>query len=578
MNVRKLRARFRRLFPLSFLVLAALAILGGLLHPPNNYDAMTYRIPRVLHWLAEGHWTWIHTPDARMNTRCSGFEWLCAPLFVLTGSDRLIFLPNVISFLLLPGLVFSVITRLGVARRVAWSWMWLLPAGFNFCLQAASATNDLFGAVFALAALDFALRARESRRPADVWFAILAAALLTGAKASNLPLLLPCLIALWVSLPLLLRRPLASVTVLAVAAVCSFAPNAVLNLWYCGDWTGSVLEPAKYRIHNPLVGIIGNTFSFGLNSASLPVMPLPRSTGEKLARSLMPARFLEAFDNNFANPFGAYWGTGIQTEDGSGLGFGVSFMLVASVVAAWAGHRRLAAVGGRSRTTLLSPLERWLLLGSPWVSLLVYFANAGMGQEGRLLTPYYALLLPLLLAGPAQKMVVRRPWWQWCAFITFLMAASLLTMSPARPLFPAQSLLLRWGAKNAFLARSEASYLGNSQRYDGLGPIRTLLPDDIDRVGFVSSGNDIEPSLWRPFGQRRVEYVLPADDLADLRQRGLRYVVLGSEALRGRGQSLDAWLKAYDAEKVGQRVLTRTFPPYVPVDWYVVKIQNRPAE
>ena len=153
------------------------------------------------------------------------------------------------------------------------------------------------------------------------------------------------------------------------------------------------------------------------------------------------------------------------------------------------------------------------------------------------------------------------------------MAASLLIISPARPLFPAQSLLRRWGAKNAFLARSVASYFGNAHRYDGLGPVRALLPDDIERVGFVSSGNDIEPSLWRPFGQRRVEYVLPADTRADLRQHGLRYVVLGGEALRDRGQSLDAWLKAYDAEKVGQLVLTRTFPPYVPVDWYVVKIR-----
>lgn len=571
MNVRKLRARFRRLFPLSFLVLAALAILGGLLHPPNNYDALTYRIPRVLHWLAEGHWKWIHTPDCRMNTRCVGFEWLTAPLFALSRSDRLIFLPNVISFLLLPGLVFSVFTRLGVARRVAWHWMWLVPAGFNFSLQAASATNDLFGAVFALAALDFALRAREGRRLSDVWFSILAAALLTGAKASNLPLLLPCFIALWFSFPLLLARPAASLAVLLVATFSSFVPNAALNAHYCGDWTGSVLEAPRFRIHKPLLGIVGNALTFGLNCPSLPVMPLPKSTGEKLARGMVPARFLESFDHSFANPFGAFWGSGIQTEDGAGLGFGFSFLLVASAIAAWTCRRHSGAIGVGSVPTMLLPLERRLLLASPWVSLLVYFANAGMGQEGRLLTPYYPLLLPLLLAGPAQRSVVRRSWWRWCAILTFFMAASLLIMSPARPLVPAWRLLHRWGSRNAFLARSEAAYLANAHRYDGLGPVRDLLPDGIERVGFVSSGNDIEPSLWRPFGQRRVEYVLPGDTQAGLRQIGLRYVVLGGEALRDRGQSLDSWLKAYHAEKVGQLVLTRTFPPYVPVDWYVVK-------
>src|SRR5438067_3966883 len=50
----KLQRRFRRGFPLAFLVLALLAILGGAIHPPNNYDALAYRTPRVLHWLAEG--------------------------------------------------------------------------------------------------------------------------------------------------------------------------------------------------------------------------------------------------------------------------------------------------------------------------------------------------------------------------------------------------------------------------------------------------------------------------------------------------------------------------------------------
>jgi len=153
------------------------------------------------------------------------------------------------------------------------------------------------------------------------------------------------------------------------------------------------------------------------------------------------------------------------------------------------------------------------------------------------------------------------------------MAALLLIISPARPLFPARSLLGRLGTKNAFLARSAASYLGNAQRHDGLGLLRNLLPADIDRVGFVSSGNDIEPSLWRPFGSRRVEYILPADTLADVRQLGLHYVVIGSEALRDRGQSSDAWLKSFDAVKVGQLSLTRTFPPYVSVDWYVAKLQ-----
>ncbi|MBW8863621.1 MAG: hypothetical protein JF609_01620, partial [Verrucomicrobia bacterium] len=43
--------RFRRGFPLAFLILAGMAFLGGALHGAGNYDALAYRTPRVLHWL-----------------------------------------------------------------------------------------------------------------------------------------------------------------------------------------------------------------------------------------------------------------------------------------------------------------------------------------------------------------------------------------------------------------------------------------------------------------------------------------------------------------------------------------------
>ena len=162
MRRQKFRRRFRRPFPLAFLILAALAFLGGALHPPTNYDALAYRIPRVLHWLAVGQWHWIHTIFDRLNDRSCGIEWVSAPFIALLKTDRWLFLINVVSFLLLPGLVFSVFTRLGVRRRVAWHWMWLVPTGYCLVLQAGSIGNDLFGATFALAAVDFALRAKNA--------------------------------------------------------------------------------------------------------------------------------------------------------------------------------------------------------------------------------------------------------------------------------------------------------------------------------------------------------------------------------------------------------------------------------
>src|ERR1043166_5116448 len=120
---KKLRRRFSRGFPLMFAALTVVVLLGGLLYPPTNHTALSYRIPRVLHWLDTRQWIWIYTPNYRMNTRACGIEWLSAPLLLFTKSDRLLFLLNFFPFLLMPGLTFSVLTRLAVRPRVAWQWM-----------------------------------------------------------------------------------------------------------------------------------------------------------------------------------------------------------------------------------------------------------------------------------------------------------------------------------------------------------------------------------------------------------------------------------------------------------------------
>src|ERR1041385_6844723 len=164
---KKLRNQLRRPLPLAFAVLTLLIFLSGILYPPTNHTAFTYRIPRVLHWLAHGGWHWIHSPDPRINDRAVGIEWLSTPLLLFTRSDRSLFLLNFIPWLLMPGLLFSVCTRLGVRPRVAWHWMWLLPTGYSFLLQAGSAGNDTFPTVYALAAVGFACRASTERRASE---------------------------------------------------------------------------------------------------------------------------------------------------------------------------------------------------------------------------------------------------------------------------------------------------------------------------------------------------------------------------------------------------------------------------
>ena len=565
---KKARARFRRWLPGSFAVLALLVLLGGALYPPTTHTAMTYRTPRVLHWLAEGHWHWIHTPNYRMNNRCCGLEWLTAPVLLSIRSDRPLFLINFMPFLLMPGLTFSVFTRLGVRPRVAWHWMWLLPTGYNFLLQAGSLANDTFPTVYALAAVDFGLRAWVSRRPSDLWYSLRAAALLTGAKASNLPLLLPWAILVCALWPLLTRRPVMSFLVIVLAATASALPTLVLNVRYCGDWSGLVLEHAGMNMKNPFVGIWGNALLLLSNNFVPTFFPLAGWWNQS-ALSILPHALTAPMMANFEEGFMALGE--MPTEDWVGVGFGLSVLLAASLLASC--RAGSPANKGWAGSGLIPREVRWGVLVAPWLSLLAYGMKSGMNTPARLISPYYPLLLPLLLIGAKQAVIVRRRWWRAMVWGVLLLAVPVLVLTPGRPLWPAQTMLKKLLALKPgqrVLTRALAVYSVYDVRWDPLANVRALLPKGLSVVGFLGAADDIDISLWRPFGGRRVQHILLSDSPAQIRQRHIQYAVVSGGHLVDQGTTLTAWQERTGAELVATTVATTTVA-LGPRPWYVVR-------
>jgi hypothetical protein len=545
---RKMRHRFRRPLPFGFAVLVLLIFLGGVLYPPGNYTGLNYRLGRILQWLAHGQWFWIHTANFRMNDRACGSEWLTAPLLLFTRSDRALFLINFLPYLLLPGLIFSVFTRLGVRPRVAWRWMWLLPTGYNFLLQAGGIANDTFPAVYALAALDFGCRAWVSRRAADVWLSLLAVALLTGAKASNLPLLLPWAILTVALVPLLWRKPAPTALVVLLAALVSFLPTAVLNAHFLqGDWSGLSIEDAGMNMKNPAVGIWGNALLLLLNNFVPPLFP-PAGWWNQHALSLLPNVLVAPLTANFQPGFHVLGE--LPTEDWAGIGFGLSVLLAASVgVAVWQRLPMMPAVG----TARLIParLRRWVLV-APWMALLAYCMKSGMVTPQRLIAPYYPLLLPGLLAVAGQSQIVCRRWWRVMAGGVWALALAVLVLTPDRPLWPAKTILSRLSGQypdQRLLARARKVYAVYAERPDPLAGVRVLLPSDLEVVGFIGTKDDCDISLWRPLGGRRVEHFLLTDPPEQIRER-VQYMVVGGFNLKEQDLTFDAWLQASGAEFV----------------------------
>lgn len=567
LNWRKLRWRGRHFFPLAFAVLAGLAILGGVLHAPSNYDGLTYRTPRVLHWLEEGQWHWIHTALPRLNMRATGFEWATAPLLVFLRTDRFNFLFNAVSFLLLPGLAFSLLTRLGVRPRVAWHWMWLLPTGYTYLLQAGSIGNDLFGAVFGLAAIDFALRARTGGRSADFHWSVLAIALVTGSKSSNLILGLPWLFAIWPALRVIWREPAKTLFIGLLAALISVVPTALLNIRYCGDWSGQVLENAAFG-GQPVLRLAVNTIGFTLQNFVPPVFPLASQWNAWVKQALPPA-LAEKLARHFEGAAASFRLGELQVEEAAGLGLGVCALLMLSVGAAWKAAQPTRLRAGKR------PTYTWQVCLGAWLSTLFFMSQSGLSGAVRYLAPFYFVLAAPLLWGNGHRALPVRRWWRVAATAVFALAAVLLVLNPARPLWPARTVLSALGAENArgpVVRRAWAVYSIYSQRADAFAPARVLLPADANPLGFVTF-DDPETSLWRPFGSRRILHVQRTETAADLHRRGLKYVLVSSEVLQNHwGISLDSWLAQVDGERLAT-VPLELRASAGPKDWHVVRLR-----
>jgi len=563
----KLRWRFRHSLPAVFLGYALITFVSGLLYAPSNFDALSYRLPRVLHWLSEHRWHWIATSNPRLNVSATGFEWLSAPALALARTDRWLFLINIVCYLLFPGLVFGVLTRLGVNRRVAWSWMWLMPTGYCFALQAGGIGNDLFATVYGLAAVYFGLRARRSGRIEDVWLGMLAAALLTGAKATNLPLLLPCALALWPSLKLLWARAVASTVVAVLALAASFLPTAVGNARFTGSWGGDPRNQMKVQVDRPVYGVIGNSLELLVGNAMPPVMPFV-SRWNAVVADAKRTPFFQQLVRHF--PRFRLDGTNeLPQEEGAGIGLGLCGLLVITGVAAWRRRAPVQPCGGAAAEPICSGLI--VCLGT-WVALLAYMAKLGSEVAPRLVAPYYPLLFATFLLLPGNATFVRRRWWNALALIAAFSVLPALILSPSRPLWPAQTIcryLTQRFPGRPLLERAATIYAVYRTRDDNLGPLRRYLPTACREVGLIASGDDPETSLWRPFGSRKVLEITPANE-SEVLGRRISTVVVNKEALElAFGCSFEQWLSKNHLRVLGEERLLLQVKGGVK-EWFVV--------
>jgi len=537
---RRFIARLRHPLPFIFFIAVLLGVAGGLIHSPNNYDALSYRIPRVLAWISDGGWSWIPTTNDRMNFSGTVQEWLFYPLIMTFQSDRMLFVLNLVSFALMPGLVFSLFRGLGIHPRVAWWWMWLVPLGMGIVLQAGGIGNDLLGVLFFLVAADSAVRFRRTGSSSLLFCSILSIGLCTGVKLSNLPLMLPWLALLAPAWMRIFRQGWRVLLIASFSALVSILPTLALNRVNTGSWTGDPNNRYQLGLHDPIAGVVGNSVMIAANTLAPPILPFANQI-EALANSLPPFRSDSWLSQRFPN-FHILLNE-LPQEEATGPGLLVVILLVWSMIQS----DRPASSLSNTTTHGIPRQHASLFFAAYAVATLCFLAVLGSDYAARLFLPYTPPLIAFALWLRDPSRLVRTPQWRLVASSFGVAALVVVVLSPSRPLFPVNTFVEALSAHGpASLAeRVSTVYSTYARRADAFASVRGDLTSEDTALGFLSSGNDLETSLWRPFASRKIVHVLPTSSLSELASLGVNKVLISDRAVKSMpvaSQSRLAWL------------------------------------
>src|SRR6185503_5034724 len=166
------------------------------------------------------------------------------------------------------------------------------------------------------------------------------------------------------------RRILSVSFVALIAVVVSFIPTAILNIHYLHDWSGLSIEHEGMNMKNPVAGILGNAVLLITNNFVPTFFPMAHWWNAH-ALSLFPSALVRLMNANFEHGYEMLGE--MPTEDWAGFGFGVSMLVLISVIAGWLKPRHTQHA---ARNTF-----SFFLLLAPWVSLLAYCMKTGAADR-----------------------------------------------------------------------------------------------------------------------------------------------------------------------------------------------------
>ncbi len=170
----------------TFLFFLCANIVVVLSFSPNNYDSLTYHLPRIHFYLSQGHLGHFTTVNTRMTFFPFNYQLLQLMCVTYGQPDWLINIPNLLSWILAGFAVFIVCRRVGLSVSTALLTSWIGLTSTQVLAQATATIIDLPTAVPLLIGVVFALRWLKERQLKNVVFAGIAFGLSAGSKITIL--------------------------------------------------------------------------------------------------------------------------------------------------------------------------------------------------------------------------------------------------------------------------------------------------------------------------------------------------------------------------------------------------------
>jgi len=163
------------------LILAANLRMAAV-YPPNNYDSLTYHLPRVMYYLGQNSLAHFETADIRQVYFSFNYNLLQLSCFIYGPPTQAINFLNVAAWVLTGFGVYRVSRLCGCSFNASLFATGLALTATEVLAQATSTTLDLPTAAALLAVIVFVLRWLRTQRRTDAALAGLAAGLAGGAK------------------------------------------------------------------------------------------------------------------------------------------------------------------------------------------------------------------------------------------------------------------------------------------------------------------------------------------------------------------------------------------------------------